>query len=97
MHFIQAIVTTSIGIVAFILFKENPNLPPSRSAIVPRTSFCLTLKKLITYRDFIFLAIFIAITDSIYVAYRLIMRDAFTAYGITSYPRFSAGYAHVIV
>lgn len=35
-------------------------------------------------RNFIFLAVFIAVTDSMVVAYRIIMRDAFKDNGITS-------------
>ena len=84
MHLIQAIITTAVGILAALFFREKPTTPVSPTATMGRFQFCETLKRLFCNRDIEFLAIFVAITDAMLIAYRIIMRDAFRNFGITS-------------
>ncbi len=39
MHFLQAIVTTVVGILGIIFFKEKPPTPVSPTAVMPRIKF----------------------------------------------------------
>lgn len=84
MHLIQAIVTTAVGIAVIFLFKEKPDIPVSPTALIERTKFFRTIKILLTDRHFMFIALFVAFTDGILDVYRIMMRDAFKNYGITS-------------
>ena len=84
MHIVQAVYTTLFGLIAVLFFREKPASPVSPTAVLGRTQFTKTLKDLFNHRDFIFLTLFSAITDTMLVAFRLVMRDAFSNYGITS-------------
>ena len=84
MHLVQAIYATVFGLIALVFFREKPDYPVSPTAVITRTEFKKTLKELFCFRDFIFLTVFTAITDTMIVAYKLVMRDAFQSYAITS-------------
>ncbi len=85
MHLIHAIVTTSVGCMAFIFFREKPEIPVSPTSLMPRIHFFPTLKSLLSDRNYIFMALFTSISEALVVSYRVIMRDAFKNYGITAY------------
>ena len=84
MHLSKAIISTLCGVLVILFFREKPSKPVAPTVMIPRLKLRDTLSSLFKHCDFWLLGIFLALIDSTADVSRIIVKQAFGQYGVTS-------------